>query len=124
MKKNLSHRVAANANIQFMAHSSSSSATQLKRVPSVSPEQLEEIRRPWASAEKKDDASEHNSLNATLLFRSFVTGFGNLLNIFPSRRRREVYIPSATAEEQIKDAWTEVGRVLCEVTRSYDSTKK
>ena len=124
MKKNLSRQVMVDANIQFMAHSSSSSATQLKRVPPVSPEQLEEIRRPWASAEKKDDAPEHNFLNSTLLFRSFVTGFGNLLNIFPPRRRREVYIPSTTAEEQIKEAWTEIGRVLCEVTRFHDSTKK
>ncbi len=127
MKNNLLRRMAASANIQSMASSGSNgaaTAAKLETVPLVSRERLEEIRRPWTSAEKKEEPPKHHSLKVVDFLRSSVTGFGNLLSIFPPRRRREVYIPPSTAEEQIKEAWTEIGCVLCEVARSHDSTKK
>jgi hypothetical protein len=91
-------------------------------VPPVSKSRLSKIREEWT--ENNTVPEPLFALTGKSLLISFGRGFGNLLNIFPPRRRREVYMPTTTPEHRIKEAWRGIGRALCDSTRPYDSPKK
>jgi len=92
----------------------------------LSKEELEALQKPWSAGdpEIKNPGSAQPSLQKSPVLKAFVSAFGNLINIFPPRRRREVYMPTSTVEEDIRAAWETVGRAIVDVTRTHGHSQQ
>ena len=93
------------------------------RESTVSEEEIECIRSPWNIPFENQPSRLplQPAETFSLGWQAFVEGLGRLLNIFPAPNRGQVYMPGTTAEEDIQEAWNEVARTLCEVTRRHDN---
>ena len=102
---------------------SSGAAAQPAPEPPVSPQELEGIQAYWRiPPDKKRDNFPPHRLTSRLGLRAFVKGLGNLIEVFPLRRPRHVYMPETTVEEDMREDWRDVGRDLCTVSSDHDSS--
>jgi len=85
----------------------------------LSKDQLEALQKPWIAEEINKPESAQPFLQRPPVLRAFISAFGNLINIFPPRRRREVYMPAGTVEEDLRGAWQTVGRAIVDVTCTH-----
>ena len=86
----------------------------------VSREQLEKIRSSWISP--KQEVLLTRSSTVLTVLNTFVVGLGNLLNIWPPRKERRVYMPETTVQQDIAEAWRDVGRDICSSSRTTDAS--
>jgi hypothetical protein len=88
----------------------------------VSSNEFEKIRASWTSGENSESLAPQSLLTAAAkpLLQVLIASFGNLIDLWPPLRHREVYMPDTTPEQDTQEAWRDVGRDLCRAGRPED----
>jgi hypothetical protein len=82
---------------------------------------LQSQRENWLAQEIQDKTVPlADKVTGHSFLSWFVIGFGNLIDIFPVRKHREIPGPEKTIKQDAQESWREIGHALCKVTCEQD----